>query len=72
MGGDTLTESGGCTFLLSTRAGPVPQVLLANTSGIHSKAGEGLLGEAGQGKNAVQQELHWVGIQTLELPDGPQ
>ena len=38
MGGDSLTEGGGCTCLLGTRSGPVPQVLLANTSGDHSKA----------------------------------
>lgn len=32
------SESGGCTCLLGTRSGPVLQVLLANTSGDHSKA----------------------------------
>lgn len=60
MGKETLTERGlqaplslwagrhsqraGYTFLLTTKAGPVPQVLLANTSGIHSRARGGAAG----------------------------
>lgn len=48
MGGDALTEGGGCTCLLGTRSGPVPQVLLANTSGDHSKA-RGGVGGGGRG-----------------------
>lgn len=49
MGGDALTEGGGCTCLLGTTSGPVPQVLLANTSGDHSKA----RGRAGGGAGEI-------------------
>lgn len=45
-GGDTLTEGGGCTCLLSAGSGTAPQVLLANTSGMHSKARGGAAGGA--------------------------
>lgn len=38
------SQRAGCTFLLITRSGPVPQVLLANTSGIHSRARGGAAG----------------------------
>lgn len=40
----THSQRAGCTFLLITRSGPVPQVLLANTSGIHSRARRGAAG----------------------------
>lgn len=41
------SQRAGCTFLLITMFGPVPQVLPANTSGIHSRARGGAAG-AGQ------------------------
>lgn len=69
MGGDALTEGEGCTFLLSTRAGPVPQVLLANTSGIHSRGGAA----RGAGERSCKIGIiPWVQIQTLELSEDPQ
>lgn len=69
MGGDALIEGECCTFLLSTRAGPVPQVLLANTSGIHSRGGAAR-GAGGRGcKTGI---IPWVQIQTRELSDDPQ